>query len=263
MKKIILILNLVSLGFLSCERVPTAPLAEKRLALAQVNSIVWTLSDCAMTGAKKNLSTYEPVHLVFSDSLFWGDDGCNLYGSRYQSKNDSILPNLFSMTEKACGSVIFPVQFLSKPFVLTVYDTRIIIQNQNSRYTFSSDFTDPIDAIPQYEKPWRLIGATDPMVADIQAKGLVSALVLGKNRTFDFALNWQEDNARVNYQTNGVFGVGDRGVWLFYQQGGSSAGIGPSILAQKILLSNRYQLNQNRLTLINDSDAVQYVFSAE
>ena len=136
------ILLRLSVILAGCALDPTNSKYDLLFQITDVVNVIWTLESQDIGGQEVDLSTYLPFHLVFGAGEFFGDDGCNSYGARYEVKSDRIIPGDFAMTDQLCNVESFPTQHLVEPYRLRIHKNELKIFVDKSTYVYRSDLTD-------------------------------------------------------------------------------------------------------------------------
>lgn len=223
-------------------------------------NIVWTVESYEIDGNAQNISSYEPFHLVYGDSLFFGDDGCNTYGGLYEVHEDSVFPGDWWMTLLFCDVVSFPVEHLTEAYRYDIQIDRreLIISAGDSVYIYRSNFLNEIDSLFPH-KEWVLKSSSDFEFEQILGEGVRIVLRLDENRGFE--AEWVCARDPDNYgcgEIQGLFGIGDKRSIRFYRTGARGTGTEWSRYLTRILKSSYYEASDSTLTL---SDSALFEFS--
>ncbi len=242
-----------------------SPASQTEAAIADIRNIVWTLNRAHKNNEDIDLRHLPPFRLLFNDSLFFGDDGCNLYGGRYVSNNDSIFPHDLGQTERLCLQATFPVDHLAEPFRLEIAPARLRVKRSNDVYTYESDFTLKIADTPIIGN-WILESSTDADFSEIERQQLIPMLSFTSNREFKIVWFCQPDNIFDCNELSGIFGIGRAGRILFYRGGSKVSGSQGLAFMGRILDSSVFTIapdvsNGGRLTLVNEGNNTNFKFT--
>jgi hypothetical protein len=196
-----------------------------------------------------DLSSFEPFNLIFAESQFFGDDGCNSFGAKYEIKDGVIVPKDFVMTAQICPVQNLPLAHLVESFRIRIRGAELRISALNSDYVYKTEFSNRIDDSPLLAREWKLAASNDPEFADINTPKLRPVLQFDGERTFKIAWNCDQDNVFGCSEIPGLFGVGDAKRIQFYRKGGQVSGTRGLDLVERILGSSSYDFEDNSLTL--------------
>jgi len=217
--------------------------------ISDVKNIVWTLESYEIAGQAIDLSFYAPFHLVYDDSVFFGDDGCNSYRGIYETNCDSIFPKIIGITLLCDDIDFFSALHLGRhyQYTLQLEDSELAHFHSDSIYTYRSDFLEDVDSL-LIDKKW------------ILASNANVTLVFGEDRTFE--ANYDCKNSNIGCGTiEGIYGIGDDNTILFYNTGNRGSGIQWYHYLKKILSSPSYSVENNLLILFNKSDSTKFEFT--
>ncbi|MCG8603448.1 META domain-containing protein, partial [bacterium] len=99
-----------------CDLVSTNAQYELFLSLSDVKHVIWTFDSQLQDGTRVDLSSFEPFNLIFAEGDFFGDDGCNFYGAKYEIQSDRIVPIDLAITDQLCDIQSLPVDHLVESF---------------------------------------------------------------------------------------------------------------------------------------------------
>jgi heat shock protein HslJ len=243
-----------------CFNSSTNPLESQTSAfeISDIKNIVWTLQAVEKAGRVANIPV--TFHLIYNEERFFGDDGCNSFGGRYEARNDSIFPDDIIQTEKACANATFPIQHLAEPYRMQIAKNELRLFAKDAIYTYKSDVTDSITNNPLI-KTWILSAATDPEFADIQRQQLIPTLLFDESRGFKLAWYCASGNTFGCDEIFGIFGVGAGGKILFYPTGWQQHAPGSEFM-QRILSASSYSFAEETLLLFNESTGAMFEFKA-
>lgn len=262
-KNLSVIFLLFPVLLVGCGDDSTNPVDEKHYTIPDVINIVWTLAAYDTAGRKTDVSSYEPFHLVYDNDGFWGDDGCNTFTGTYEVRNDSIFPANFWITGTACGKNTFPAHHLQEPYGIVILDNELRISSGNSTSTYRSNFMQSIENSPLVGKVWKLTFSNDSIFEEIKTRQLVSTMVVDEKRTFEFDIEWNDGSMLVYAETYGVYGVGDGNAISFYVQGQDGHGDRAIRFSNTALKSSSYRVENNVLTLSNETEGTIFKFTAK
>ena len=232
------------------QNVRTPPNGVPSYELSDINNIVWTFDSYIIGRQPVDISSYDPFHLALNDSSFFGDDGCNRYGGRYELKGDTICPRDEWITMRACSNVLsFPWCHFVIPYRYSIrLDQGVFLLNRgDSLYRFTSEFIAEIDS-QLLEVRWYLL-------PDTQVTFLFNHL-----RDFEAEYKSTESNP-FNFGTiGGVYGLGSENKILFYERREWGQGIAWAYYLKNILNSNIYIIKNDTLILMVENDSTSFKF---
>ena len=236
---------------ISCEKNITKLInTDDSYKIADIKNFVWTLESYEINGQLIDLSSYEPFHLVYDDSLFFGDDGCNQYGGIYETNGNSVIPADFWITEIACTNInTFTWLHLTKPYRYDILfeNSEMMLYQSNSRYTYRSNFLENADSL-LIDKTWSL-----------KSNELVK-LAFDKTRVFEAKYDCDNMNNSGCGIVGGIYGIGAAHTILFYETNSSGSGIKWHAYLKKLLSSSSYSIKDSLLILSNESDSTTFEF---
>lgn len=244
---ILLILFTISCGKNSTE----SGNVDEPYEISHVKKIVWTLESYEIAGQIIDLSSYAPFHLVYDDSLFLGDDGCNKYGVIYDTNGDSVLPVHAWITEMYCHNVnSFSWEHLREPYTYQIRfeNNELAINTTDAIYTYRSDFLEDVDSL--------LIGKIWSLTSNI-----LVTLVFDETRTFRAEYDCDDSDNSGCGTIGGIYGIGNGNTILFYETNGGGSGVEWYNYLKRILSSSLYSIENNLLILFNESDSTTFEFA--
>ena len=214
--------------------------------ISNVKNILWTLNFYEIAGQVIDFSSYQPFNLVYGDSVFFGDDGCNSYEGIYKTNGDSIYPRDFGITALCGSNGFFSALHLGKP-----YQYRLQLENSelkhfcnDSTYTFKSDFVKDVDSL-LVSKNWIL--TTNANVT----------LFFSEDRIFE--ANYDQKNSNIGSGTiGGIYGIGENNTILFYDTKSCGSGLQWYHYLKTVLSSPSYIVENNLLILFSDSSTFEF-----
>ena len=249
-KEIIFIL--LTLFTISCDKIATESNdIDASYEISDIKNIVWTLESFKIGDQKVDLSSYAPFHLVYDDSLFLGDDGCNKYGGIYETNGDSVFPVDAWITEMACNNVkSFSWEHLAEPYGYQIQflNGELMLYRDDSIYLYRSNFLEDVDSL-LVNKSW-----------DLTSNELI-ILFFDETRAFE-AKYYCNDCDAIGYGTiGGIYGIGDSNTILFYETNYGGSGVEWYNYLKRILSSSSYSIEDSLLILFNESDNTVFEFS--
>lgn len=248
-----------------CDNNATNPIESQtsELQISDVKNIVWTLAAFEKAGQDADISAFPPFHLIFDETQFFGDDGCNHFRAMYEARTDSVFPGDISQTLRLCIRATFPLQHLTEPYRIHITKSELRIFVDDAVYTYKSDVTDSIKNSPLIGN-WQLSSSTDPEFAEIQTEQLIPKLSFDENREFKIIWSCASDNPFGCDEISGIFGIGAHGKILFYPIGWQHHQPGIDFML-RILNSSFYWFEPDprkggTLTFFNESDGVNFEF---
>lgn len=270
---------LLALGFIlpavlslypSCSGTTITEPSERQTILESISdseNIIWQLFTVEKSGRPVDISTFPPFHLIFGESQFFGDDGCNLFGAPYRAQEDSIFPGKLSQTLRLCDQATLPVEYLAEPFRIRFSENEMRIFSNGGIYTYRSGFTSDVQGSALLGN-WQLNSSTDADFEDIQKRQLIPVLSFDAKRQFNIIWYCVEDNPFGCDKIGGIFGIGAGGKILFYERESAHHGeeSGANFM-QRILNSTSYEVAPNSrkgavLTLFNHDNGTSFEFVA-
>lgn len=255
------IFNLL-LTIIACEEANKSSI-DQTPVVWDVIHIIWTLESVSIEEQEVDLSTYEPFTLIYSDSKFFGSEGCNRFHGTFESKRDSIIPTRFGKTEMGCGNVkTYSACFLGWPHRIEITDDTLTIFINQDIYTFYSDLMTSIEDNPILGKEWTLVASNDPLFDIMNAPRFTSTLSLSITREFDFYIQWNNDEYQALFHNTsyGIFGVDNNNRIRLYRRGSSGRSGQAGDCARNILKSSSYSVVDSLFTLIGEGDTLRYEF---
>lgn len=248
-KEIICILLI--LFTISCNKIITeSGNVDESYEISDIKKIVWTLEFFEIGGQTIDLSSYAPFHLVYDDSLFFGDDGCNKYGGIYYTNGDTVLPVNTWITEIACSNInSFSWEYLTELYRYQIQFTnsQLMLYKSDSIYTYRSNFLEDVDGL-LIDKSWSL------------TSNMLVTLVFDETRTFEAEYDCNDSDNVGCGTIGGIYGMGDSNTILFYETNGSGSGVEWHNYLKRILSSSSYRIEDSLLILSNESDSATFEF---
>lgn len=258
-----------------CENSPRNPMEsqtnnpELQRGIADINNIVWTLASVEEDGNQVDISWYPPFRLLFDDTQFHGDDGCNWFNGPYEARNDSVYPGNIAQTLRLCIRASFSISHLTKPYRIEIDKNDLHIYAGSGAFHYRSAASDSVrNSELTSLKNFRLNESTDPEYPAIQSQLTIPTLIFDDDRTFK--LTWygsDNDSLFESNQLSGIFGLGEDGTVLFYQMEGSYTGPGSIAenFMQRILESSSYVIEKHepkgaKLILFNENNGARFEF---
>ena len=238
---------------ISCEKNITKLIdTDNSYKISDIKNIVWTLESYEITGQSIDLSSYAPFHLVYDDSIFFGDDGCNQYGGIYETNDNSVIPVDFWITEIACNNInTFSWLHLTEPYRYDILfeNSEMMFYQSDSRYTYRSNFLEDVDSL-LIDKTWSL------------KSNVLVKLVFDKTRVFEAKYDCDNVNNFGCGIIGGIYGIGTGHTILFYETNSSGSGTKWHDYLKKLLSSSSYGIIDSILILSNESDSTTFEFTA-
>ena len=250
-KKEIICILLILFTF-SCDRITreSGNVVESH-HMSDIENIVWTLESLEIGVQPIDLSSYAPFHLIYGDSSFSGDDGCNRYGGIYHTKCDTVVPARVTATEMACSNInSFSWQHLTAPYryQILLVNGELMLHRSDSIYTYRSGFLEDVDS-SLVDKSWSL------------TSNVLVTLALDDNRGFQAGYDCDDsDNAGCG-TIGGIYGIGDNNTILFYKTRSGGSGLQWYRYLMRILSSSSYSIEDDLLIFSNEGDSVTFEFS--
>lgn len=244
----------------------TEPEEEISVKISDVRNMVWTLEGFEIGGQSQDPSSYEPFHLVYGDSLFHGDDGCNNYGGVYEVQKDRVFPGDWWMTEMACPSIqTFSVDHLIEPYRygIQIDENELVISSGDSIYTYRSDHLKDVDSL-LLDREWVLNSASAPGLDELVGRGLQITLEFDSERGFE--AEWVCGTSKYYYgcgEIRGLYGIGNSHSILFYETGSGGRGVQWREYLNRILSSSFYQVSDTLLVLEDSGGTETFEFTAD
>lgn len=243
---------LLILFTISCDKITReSGDVDESYEISDIENIVWTLESLEIGVQPIDLSSYAPLHLIYDDSLFFGDDGCNKYGGIYYANGDTVLPARVWITEMFCDNInSFSLQHLTEPYryQILLANSELMLHKSDSTYTYRSDFLEDVDSL-LIDKSWSL------------TSNVLVTLVFGDTRAFQAGYDCDDsDNAGCG-TIGGVYGIGDSNTILFYVTNSGGSGLQWYRYLRRILSSSSYSVEDDLLILSNESDSATFEFS--
>ncbi len=241
---LILYANNDSIGENVCDTLCTAEPSSDLISYAK--NIVWTLESYEIAGQAIDLSSYPPFNLVYGDSVFFGDDGCNSYEGIYETNGDSIFPKDLGITALCGSNGFFSALHLGEPYryKLHLENSELTLFHSDSIYTYRSDFLEDVDSL-LIDKKWIL--TSDANVT----------LFFFEDRIFE--ANYDQKNSNIGSGTiGGIYGIGNNNTILFYDTESSGSGLQWYHYLKTILNSPSYIVENNLLILFSDSATFEF-----
>jgi len=114
-KKILLFILVTFI--IGCNNNTTGPsIVENATTISDICRIIWTLESFQIDNMEIDLSNYLPFNLLFDDSTFLGDDGCDKYSGYYEIHGDTLVPKQVGKTLLCDGTNLFPLNHLITPY---------------------------------------------------------------------------------------------------------------------------------------------------
>lgn len=236
----------------SCDKIITeSGNVDELYEISDIKNIVWTLESFEIGGQTIDLSSYAPFHLVYDDSLFFGDDGCNKYGGIYNTNGDTALIVDAWITDMACDNVnSFSWEHLTEPYRYQIQfaNSELMLSNNDSIYTYISNFLEDVDSL-LIDKSWSL------------TSNVLVTLVFDETRAFEAEYNCNDSDSVGCGTIGGIYGIGDSNTILFYDTNSGGSGIEWNNYLKRILSSSSYIIEDSLLILSNKSDNTTFEFS--
>lgn len=252
----------LSIMVFTCSDQVTEPVEEDPVTISDVINIVWTLETNEIAGQPLDLTPYEPFNLVFGDSLFQGDDGCNAYGGTHEVEGDSVFPSDWWITEIGCPDIqAFPADHLFQPFryvIIGIDSKELGIWVADTVYTYRSNFLSYVDSLI-IDRSWVLTSSTDPQISEVLREEVRITLDFDLGREFE--ANWDCTAGTDAYGCGwigGFYGIGENRSILFYKTTSGGTGVLWYEYLGRILGSSSYQADRSVLVL---SDSAAFEFS--
>ena len=249
-KEIVCILPI--LFTISCDKIITeSGNVDVSYEISDIKNIVWTLESFKIGGQTIDLSSYAPFHLVYDDSLFLGDDGCNRYGGIYYTNGDTVLPVDAWITEIACTNInSFSWQYLTESYRYQIQFTNseLMLYKSDSIYTYRSNFLEDVESL-LIDKSWSL------------TSNVLVTLVFDETRAFETEYDCNDSDNVGCGRIGGIYGIGDSNTILFYETNSGGSGVEWNSYLKRILSSSSYGIEDSLLILSNESDNMTFEFS--
>lgn len=230
-------------------------------AVTEIRNIIWKLSAAEQNGRTIDIPRLSPFHLIFRDTTFLGDDGCNSYGADFVARNDTIFPSNLVQTLKLCNIATVSLEHLAAPFRLLILQGKLRILTSDGVYTYTSEVTDAVADSVLVEKQWAMTNSTDPDFSEIQAQELRPVLTFTANKMFEVRWLCVPENIFGCNAIRGIFGTGPGGMIRLYEGGSEVSGVQGYDLMQRLLGATSYVAGADSLVLRNKAADMRYEFS--
>lgn len=277
MKKYLSMVLIIAFSFISlaCKDSSTGissnKLTEPNWAL--IANVVWNLNEAKVGNNVLDLSKYKPFKFAIGDTSIFGDDGCNKYNGKTKIYKDSIQIYSVGKTLKACLSELldFNACLLLGSWKVLCLDSLLLLEKNDTIFSFKSNFIEPIYNKPFVNKLWSLSSSNDTSFTMLQQYDLLPNLYFNVNR--EFSINWYFAPRNPIFNSNfvgGVFGIKNDMLITFYeirlnyaspQIPGVSIGLNDIRLVKRMISCESYTYTDTTFTLIKQPEQLYYNFT--
>lgn len=233
--------------------------------LSSFRNVPFTLTTAVIDGRSLNTSAYNTFHLLFSDSIVYGDNGTAHF---YGGYTNSILG--FDIVYIYKWSVGGPRDlnpcYLVGRWQLDVEDSSVTLKGAGSLFHFRSSFTAPVEEDPAVDKAWRLWDSDDSAFAELKQAGCLPDFVMTGDRLFSLVIpSSAKDSSGSHCAEYGSYGIDGKGDVYFYWTGAEYSyfpelNTDPASFLVRIAGSTKYRVNGMVLRLSGDHDGFFYRF---
>ena len=233
--------------------------------LLPFHNVPFTLKTAVIYGKPVDLGYYRIFHILFTDSIIYGDNGiAHYYGGYSDSPFGFVVDYVYKWS--IGGSRDLNPCYLVGRWQMEVEDSTVTLTGNGSKFQFHTSFAAPVSEDPAVDETWRLLWSNDTAFSDLNMNHYMPELTMTSNRLYSLEFPPASDDSLGGHCTEeGAFGTDGKGNIYFYWTGGEFSVVpflstNPISFLRRIEASTGYGVSGAVLTLSGDPDGFSYKF---